>query len=96
MSERIQKLCTVCLLVLIVLPFTAPFSTCDLAYLLSSGAGETSNLLSQPSVADACKDDVYVQGIFVVIEPVASHVGPDAVRRCRLVAWQPIVFALRL
>jgi hypothetical protein len=34
----IPKLCAVWLVVLIVLPFTAPFSTCDLASLLDSAA----------------------------------------------------------
>ena len=58
MSERIRKFCAVCLLGLIVSPFTAPFSTCDLAYLLQAGVGETANLLLQSSVADSCKDDV--------------------------------------
>jgi hypothetical protein len=96
MSERIRKFCTVCLLVLIVSPFTAPFSTCDLAYLLYAGTGETASVLVQPSVDGTCKDDVYAPGIFVVVEPVASHVGPNTVRSYRVAALQPLAFALRL
>jgi hypothetical protein len=53
LNEMLPKLFASWLVVLVVLPFTAPFSTCDLASVFGSPHGKRTPVARRPSVASA-------------------------------------------